>query len=249
MKSGDKRIFEAIAAIPAKAPALQPSTLQAEPEPIEIDLKKTAVIVIDMQNAFVSKGGMMDLRGFDISHVPQTIGPINRVNDAARDKGCKVIHVITVPEFDLRDSGGPDNAIWYKETSSALNLVKKNPEWHNNCLYKGTWGAAFAEGLKVREGEPVLEKMRYSAFFQTKLDTLLKTYGIKYTVIVGTATNICVESTIRDAFYLGYFPILVSDAVATAAPKYVHDATIFNVKACYGWVTTSEDMANAIMKQ
>jgi len=68
-----------------------------------------------------------------------------------------------------------------------------------------------------------------------------------FDAIVGTATNICVESTVRDAFYLGYFPIVPSDTAATAAPQYVHDATFFNVKSCYGWVTTSDDVVKAMI--
>jgi len=219
---------------------------KAEPEYLEIDLKKTAVIVIDMQNSFCAKGAMMELMGFDVSHVPAIIEPINKINDAGREKGCKVIFVVTTPRFDLRYSGGPNNPVWYKETRKPVEFIKNNPEWHNNFLYKGTWGADFADGLRVEEDDLILEKIRYSAFFQTNLDTLLKTYEIKYTVIVGTATNICIEASIRDAFYLGYFPIMPMDAVTTYAPKYTHDATIFNVKQCYGWVTTSDDLVNLL---
>lgn len=244
MKSDKQEIDAVISVIPAKTPALEPVMLQAEPQPLEIDLQRAAVMVIDMQNAFVTKGGMMDLRGIDISSSPQIIEPINRINSAARAKGCKVIHVVTVPLPDLRTSGGPNRPSWYKESTHSMG--REHPEWRDKLIYRGTWGAEIVDGLKVEEGDIIFEKMRYSAFFQTNLDTVLTTYDIKYLVITGTATNICVEGSIRDAYYLGYFPILVSDAAAYLGPPFVQDATIFNVKSCYGWVTTSENIVKAI---
>lgn len=244
MKSENQKLDLAFSAIPAKTPALEPFMLQAEPKPLEIDLQRTAVMVIDMQNAFISKGGMMDLRGIDISNSPRIIEPINRINSAARARGCKVIHVITVPSFDLRTSGGPNRPSWYKESTHSMG--REHPEWRDKLLYRDTWGAEIVDGLKVEEDDIIFEKMRYSAFFQTNLDTLLTTYDIKYLVITGTATNICVEGSIRDAYYLGYFAILVSDAAAYLGLPFVQEATIFNVKSCYGWVTTTENILRAL---
>lgn len=232
--------------MPEPTPAIQPVILQAEPEPLEIDLKRTAVMVIDMQNYSVSKGGMLELAGIDVSKIPTIIEPINQINSAARTKGCKVIHVVTVHPLDMSDTGGPDTAMWYKD--SATTLRREHPEWLDKFSYRGTWGASIVDGLKVEEGDIIFEKMRYSAFFQTNLDTVLKTYGIRYLIIAGTATNICVEASVRDAYYLGYFPILVSDASAPGGPPFVQDATIFNIKVCYGWVTTTENIIKSIKK-
>jgi len=102
------------------------------------------------------------------------------------------------------------------------------------------------EQLKPRENDIVVEKQRYSAFYQTNLDTILKTYDIKYLIFTGLATNICVESSLRDAFYIGYFPILIPDACANAGPAYTQDAAIYNVTLCYGWVTPSENITKAL---
>ena len=102
------------------------------------------------------------------------------------------------------------------------------------------------EQLKPRENDIVVEKQRYSAFYQTNLDAILKTYDIKYLIFTGLATNICVESSLRDAFYIGYFPILIPDACANAGPAYTQDAAIYNVTLCYGWVTTSENITKAL---
>ncbi len=216
--------------------------LQAEPEPLEIDLQRTAVVIVDMQNGYASKGGYYDLRGDSIvvSRFNRIIEPIKRLSSIARSKGYKVIYIVTRHPSDLSDSGGPDSAVWYKDT--ALNLKREHPEWQDKFTIRGTWGAEIIEELKPPKGDIIFEKMRYSGFFQTNLDTLLKTYNLKYLLFTGGATNICVEATLRDAYYLGYFPILVSDATMNAGPDFTQAATIFNVESCYGWVTSTENI-------
>ena len=244
MNSKREKLDAALSAIPARIPSQEPLILQAEPEPLEIDLRQTGVIVIDMQNAFVSKGGMLDLLGIDVSETPKIIVPINKISSVARTKGCKVIYVVMVHPPDLSQSGGPNNGIWYKETTQVM--AREHPEWQDKFTFKGTWGAQIVDGLNIEECDIVIEKQRYSAFYETNLDTVLKTYNIKYLIIGGVATNICVEGSIRDAYYHGYFPVLVSDAVAHGGPSFVRDATIFNIKICYGWVATTENILKAI---
>lgn len=216
--------------------------LQAEPEPVEIDRKRMAVIIIDMQNAFCSKGGMFDLWGIDVSKNQKVIQPINRIISAARVKGFKVIHVVHEYSPDLSDSGGPNSPDWYKGT---LISYREHPEWRDKLLIRGTWGADIVKGLEPQQGGILVSKPRYSAFFGTNLDTILKTINTKYLVFVGVTTNICVEASIRDAYNLEYFSILVSDAVAASLPSR-QEATIDNVKQCFGWVTTSENMIKAM---
>jgi len=235
---------EQIPEFPSLIPALKPVMLQAEPEPIEIDLHRTALMVVDMQNASVRKGGMLDLIGIDISGTQKIIEPVKEISRTARARGCKVIYIVTGHPPDMSDTGGQNSPAWYKDT--ALTLLREHPEWHDKLTLRNTWGAEIIKELEPKEGDIIFEKMRYSAFFQTNLDTILKTYGIKYIVFTGTTINMCVEATIRDAYYLGYFPILVSDAAAPGGPPFVQDATIFNVKVCYGWVTTVRDIIKAM---
>jgi len=218
--------------------------LQARPEPLEIDLCRTAVMIIDMQNGFVSKGGFFDLRGFDVSRNKKIIEPIKVLASTARSKGCKVIYVVTTHPHDMSDSGGPDSALWHKDF--ALKLKREHPEWEDKYTFRDTWGAEVIEELKPVEGDIIFEKMRMTAFFQTNLDTVLKTYNIKYLTCTGVATNACVEATLRDAYYLGYFPILVSDAAMNIGPDFTQDATIHNIEAYYGWVVTTEDCLRAM---
>jgi ureidoacrylate peracid hydrolase len=198
-----------------------------------------------MQNAFVNKGGMSDLSGSDILSVQQIVNPIRRIRHAAREKGVKVIYTAHRYSADLHDSGGPNSAAWYKAKS--LKVYRQHPEWRDRLLIRGTWGADIIAELEPQDQDVVVEKTYYSAFFGTNLDIILRTHDVKYLIFAGVATNICVEATIRDAYYLGYFPILVSDAAASIGPSALQDATIFNVSHAYGWVTTTRNILNLLL--
>ena len=216
--------------------------LQAEPRPLEIDLARTGVIVVDMQNAFVGKGGMFDLWGFDVPSNRKVIEPIRKISTAARARGCRVIYIAHRYSPDFREAGNPLSANRYK--SRSINDYHEHPEWREKFIVRGTWGADIVDELAPLEGEILVEKPRYSAFYQTNLDTILGTFNLKYLVFTGVATNMCVEASIRDAYNLEYFPILVSDATMNSGPPFVQEATIFNVKTNLGWVTTSDNIIN-----
>jgi len=218
--------------------------VQAEPEPIEIDVLKTAVIVVDMQNAFVHRGGYWDLAGWDISATGKIIKPCQKIVNTAREKGIKVIYLQMGYSPDLSDSGGQDSPVWHK--SQGLALLRQHPELKDKLYIYGTWGANIIEELEPKPGDVVVRKQKYDGFIGTNLDIVLGTYGIKYLLFVGTATNICVESTLRHAFFLQYFPVLVADAVSQIGPSTTQEATIFNVRTIFGWVTTSEKLLKAI---
>jgi len=222
--------------------ARKPAVIQAEPEPIEIDLRSTAMMVIDMQNAFVSKGGFFDLAAADISHSQRIIEPVKHLCEAARAKQMKVIYVVFRFSPDLREMGNPGLPSWYKEA----RFYHEHPEWRDKFLIRGTWGAEIVKELRPQDGDIVIEKLKYSAFFGTALDVTLKTLDIKYLVLMGVATNICVEASLRDAYYHGYFPLLVSDATAPLGPAQMQDATLFNVVQCYGWVTREREFMSGL---
>jgi ureidoacrylate peracid hydrolase len=221
-----------------------PVLLQAEPESISVDLNRLAIIVIDMQNTFVSKGGRFESRGFDVSIYKNIIKTIQSVNAAARAKGIKVIYIAHTLSPDLRESGGPGHPYWHK--AGHLRVYREQPDMRDKLIVRGTWGADIVKDLAPQEGDLLVEKPTFSAFHGTHLNTILRTFNIKYLAFVGTATNICVEASIRDAFNLGYFCILISDATVAIGPPFMQDATIYNVKSIYGWVTSSESILTAI---
>jgi ureidoacrylate peracid hydrolase len=125
-------------------------------------------------------------------------------------------------------------------------MIHHHPELKEKLYIYGTWGSDIIKELEPRQGDILVKKQKHDAFIGTNLDIILKTYDIKYLVFVGTATNICVESTLRHAFFLDYFTILVSDAVAQRGPDLIQEATLYNVRSTFGWVLSSENLLGAI---
>jgi ureidoacrylate peracid hydrolase len=218
--------------------------IQAEPEPIKIDSLKTAVIVVDMQNAFLSKGGYFDLAGHDLSDAQKIIRPCKEIINMARGEGSKIIYLQMGCCPDLSDAGNLNSPNRLK--SRGLKMAHQHPEWKEKLYIYGTWGAEIIEELKLQPGDILVKKQKYDGFIGTNLDIILRTYDVKYLLFMGIATNICVESTIRHAFFLDYFAILVSDAVSQVGPIPVQEATLFNVRSTFGWVTTSENLLRAL---
>ena len=214
------------------------TTIAAEPEPIRIDVLKTAVIVVDMQNAFVKRGGYFDLAGYDLAGVERIVGPCRRIIAAARQRGAKILFFQMGCSPDFSDRGPADSP--YNLKAKGLRLIRERPEIRDKFYIYGMWGAEIIEELKPGPQDLVVRKQKYDGFLGTNLEIILSTYGIRSLVFIGTATNLCVESTLRHAFFLDYFPILISDAVSQAGPTMTQEATILNVKSNFGWVTTSE---------
>ena len=223
---------------------LKPILLESDPKPVELELSRTAIIVVDMQNAFANRGGMYDLWVHDVSNESKIVEPIARIIGAARAKRCHVVYTAHRYSPDLHEMGGP-NSFECCKCREVYDYIS-HPEWRDKFLARGTWGAEIVEELKPQEGDIVVEKSRKSAFFETNLDSILRILNLKYLIFTGLATNVCVESTIRDAAFRGYFPILVSDATASFGPSYIQAATIFNVKLCFGWVTTTDKIMKAL---
>lgn len=218
--------------------------VQAEPEAIEVDISRTAIIVVDMQNAFVNAGGYYDIIGHDISVTRRIIKPCAKIVGTARQKGIKIIYLQMAYSPDLSDSGGMDSTAWRK--SKGLAFIYQHPELKEKLHVYGTWGVSIIKELKPQPDDIVVRKQKYDGFIGTNLDIVLHTCSARYLIFVGTATNICVESTLRHAFSLEYFPILVSDATSQIGPDAMQDATISNVLSNFGWVTTSEKLLKAL---
>ncbi len=214
--------------------------LNTRPDPIHIDLHRTAVIVVDMQNGFVCRGGMFDRMGMDISEVGIVIENNKKIIDTARKAGCKIVFLKMSYDPDYADSGGPESPNWYKELG--LVAMRNHPELWGGFVTKGSWDEEICRELRVHPNDIVVRKQRYSGFAGTKLDMLLKAYKIKYCIYTGVATNVCVESTLRDGFFLEYWPILISDAVNNAGPEFTQQATFWNIENLFGWVIDTKGL-------
>jgi ureidoacrylate peracid hydrolase len=219
-------------------------TIKADPQPILVDFTRTALLVVDMQNAFAHKGGYFDLVGLDITPIRRIIEPCRTVINAAHAAGIRIIYLQMGCSQDLSDRGAPDAPSSVK--SRVLSMMKEHPEWKDKFYIYGTWGAEIIEELKPGGGDIVVKKQKHDGFIGTNLDIILRTLGARYLFFVGAATNICVESTLRHAFSLDYFPILVSDAVSQMGSSITQEATILNVQFTFGWVTNAEELLHAI---
>jgi ureidoacrylate peracid hydrolase len=221
-----------------------PLTIPARPEPLALEPARTAVLVVDMQNAFASPGGYLDLLGADVSGAPVVIERIGRVLAASRPAGMPIVFLQMGWHADLRDAGGPMSPNWHK--ANALRLMRRQPELAGKLMIHGTWDFALVDGLKPEPGDLVVPKPRYSGFFGTNLDMLLRERGIRTLVFTGVASNVCVESTLRDAFFLEYFPLWIAGTSLSSGPAWLHDATVENVQRFLGWVTTTEEYLAAV---
>lgn len=217
--------------------------LSATPEAIRIEPDRTAVVINDMQNAFCSPGGYLDLIGFDVSRVRPVIDAVIRVVDAARKAGIPVFHGQNGFRADYADA--PSQApIWHK--SPALRYMRGHPDRHGTILTEGTWDYDFIDELRPVEGEQVLRKSRASCFAGTALEQLLRAHDIRHVVVVGIALNVGVEWTLREAMSREFHAVLIRDATMAAGGKSIYDASIFNIETFIGWAAHSSDWVRAL---
>lgn len=219
-------------------------TLPARPESLTLAPQQGALIVVDMQNAYASQGGYLDLAGFDVSATRPVIDNINTAVAAARAAGMLIIWFQNGWDDQYVEAGGPGSPNYHK--SNALKTMRQRPELQGKLLAKGGWDYQLVDELTPQEGDIVLPKPRYSGFFNTPLDSILRCRGIRHLVFTGIATNVCVESTLRDGFFLEYFGIVLEDATHQAGPAFAQQAALFNIETFFGWVSDVESFCHAL---
>ncbi|MGG8166574.1 pyrimidine utilization protein B [Klebsiella aerogenes] len=210
-------------------------TLPARPESLTLSPQHSALIVVDMQNAYASQGGYLDLAGFDVSATRPVIDNINLAVAAARAAGMLIIWFQNGWDEQYVEAGGPGSPNYHK--SNALKTMRQRPELQGKLLAKGGWDYQLVDELRPRDGDIILPKPRYSGFFNTPLDSILRSRGIRHLVFTGIATNVCVESTLRDGFFLEYFGVVLEDATHQAGPAFAQQAALFNIETFFGWVS------------
>ena len=124
--------------------------------------------------------------------------------------------------------------------------MRARPELTGKILTYGTWDFDVVDALKPEPGDLVIYKNRYSGFAGTNLDQHLRLRNKRHLLFTGIATNVCVESTLRVAYFLEYWPVLISDATMQAGPPLLQEASLLNVRTFFGWVTTSEALVTAL---
>jgi len=220
--------------------------LAARPEPFPLRTKRCAVIVNDMQNAFCSAGGYLERIGFDISGAAKVIEATQRVFQAARQARVPIFHFQNGFSRDLSDI--PEHSPWWYK-SPAMRHMRKNPEQTEPILTEGTWDFAIVDALRPLDGEVVIHKSRPSCFAGTSLDNHLRARGIDTVIVVGIASNVGVEWTLREAVSKEYFAVLVRDATMPAGSDEVQRTVEHNVENFIGWTTSSEELALAFTQR
>ena len=227
-------------------------TVDAKPEPITIDTAKTALIVVDMQNDFGSEGGMFQRAGIDISMIQAAVAPTAKVLASARREGIKIIYLKMAFKPDLSDAGAPGsvNLVRHLKIMKVGAKVKSPNGADSRVLIRDTWNTDILSELTPKVEDIVLYKSRFSGFYKTELDAILKRLGVKYLIFTGCTTSICVESTIRDAMFRDYLPVLLADC--TAEPighdlsRSNHEASLLTIQVLFGWVSSSNDFIKGL---
>lgn len=226
--------------------------IDAKPAAITIDTAKTAVIVVDMENDFGSKGGMFDLAGIDISMIQKAVGPTAKVLTAARTANIKVVYLKMGFHPDLSDLGSPDsvNRTRHLQIMHVGRTVQAPDGSASRILIRDTWNTDIVPQLKPQAGDVVMYKTRFSGFYQTDLDNVLKKLGIKHLIFTGCTTSVCVDSTIRDAMFRDYQPVLLADCtgepIGHGLPRSNHEASLLTIEVLLGWVSSSDEFIKAL---
>lgn len=199
----------------------QVMTVDALPAPVSFDAPATAVLVIDMQNDFGSVGGMFDRAGVPIAPIRAVVPNVARVLDAARALGLKIVYVKMGFRPDLSDMGAADapNRLRHEHLGVGRIATAGGRQWR--VLVRDQWGTDVVDELRPQPGDLAVWKNRFSAFYETELHALLQAAGIKHLIVTGCTTSICVDATVRDAFYRDYHCILLADCMAEPI---AHDA-------------------------
>jgi ureidoacrylate peracid hydrolase len=226
--------------------------IDAKPAPIAIDTAKTAVIVVDMENDFGSKGGMFDLAGIDISMIQKAVGPTAKVLAAARNANIKIVYLKMGFHPDLSDLGAPGsvNRTRHLQIMHVGKTVQAPDGNATRILIRDTWGTDIVPQLNPHAEDIVMYKTRFSGFYQTDLDNVLKQLGIKHLIFTGCTTSVCVDSTIRDAMFRDYQPVLLADCagepIGYGLPRSNHEASLLTIEVLLGWVSSSDEFIKAL---
>ena len=223
----------------------RPVAFDAKPQRLTIDLARTAVIVIDMQNDFCAPDGWLASIGVDIAPARRPIAPLNTLLAALRQAGAPVLWVNWGNRPDLLNAS-PSLLHVYKPTGEGIGLGDTLPHGAR-VLERGSPSAAIVEGLAVAESDIHIAKMRMSGFWDTELDQVLRNLGATTLIFGGVNADQCVLATLMDANFLGYDCILLEDGAATTSPPCCWDATIYNVRQCFGFTALGTEIAASVL--
>jgi nicotinamidase-related amidase len=217
------------------------ATVLAEPEPITLDWSVTALVIIDMQRDFLEPGGFGETLGNDVSQLARAVQPIGEVLAAAREMGLLVIHTREGHLPDLSDA--PPAKL---ERAPSLRIGDPGPM--GRILIRGEAGHDIISELYPLDSEIVIDKPGKGAFYATELSDVLQKYGIENLLVCGVTTEVCVNTTVREANDRGYRCVVLADGCASYFPEF-HEMGLKMIKAqggIFGWVAESAAVLKAM---
>src|ERR1700689_3413775 len=216
--------------------------LQAEPAPLAVDLAKSALVIIDMQRDFLEPGGFGAALGNDVSRLQAAVGPCRQVLAAARQHGLLVIHTREGHRPDLSDA--PPHKV---ERGDPANRIGASGPM-GRILVRGEPGHDIIPELYPLKNEPVIDKPGKGAFYQTDLELMLRNRDIDTLFVCGVTTEVCVNTTVREANDRGFRCIVLSACCGSYFPEF-HAAGLAMIKAqggLFGSVVASTPVLNAL---
>jgi ureidoacrylate peracid hydrolase len=224
---------------------LRSLSIAADPQNIVIDAHKTALLIVDMQNDFCCEGGWLHSRGIDVSQNRKPIEPIRSLIAAFRRNALPVIWANWGVRKDLLNIH-PSLRHAHSPRGDEPGLAEPVPGTRSEVIARGSWGAEVVDEINPGQQDIQIVKHRFSAFWDTETDAVLRNLGIKTLLIGGVNMDQCVMTTLEDASFLGYDTVLIEDATATTSPDYCVQAVLYNVKLLYGFVTGSAAICAAL---
>jgi nicotinamidase-related amidase len=218
------------------------TVVQAEPEPISIDVDRTALVIIDMQRDFLLPGGFGESLGNDVSRLTAAVRPCAWLLEVARARRMLVIHTREGHRPDLTDA--PKAKVERGVPTMRIGAVGPM----GKILVRGEPGHDIVAELYPREGEPVIDKPGKGSFYATDLHLILQNKGIENLIVCGVTTEVCVHTTVREANDRGYRCIVPGDCCASYFQEF-HDVGLKMIKAqggIFGWVTDSARVLQAL---
>jgi nicotinamidase-related amidase len=215
----------------------RPFAIDAEPQALRVDAARSVFIVVDMQNDFCAKGGYLDYRGVDITPDRKPIGPIQSIVPKLRAAGVPIVWLNWGVRPDLLNTS-PSLLHAHAPDGTGAGLGERIPGGAP-ILVEGSWGAQLVDELVPEPTDIRVTKFRYSGFWDTELDSILRNLGATTLFFAGVNADQCVMTTLQDAMFLGYDCVMVEDCVGTTSPDYCMQATLYNVKLLFGFVTQS----------
>ena len=223
---------------------VRPIVMEAKSGTIEVDANRTALMVVDMQNDFISPGGWFEARGIDGAWVQPLVPVINATTALARREGLPVVWLNWGVRPDLLNVH-PSHRRLIKPLPEDPSYQQRMSSGKGPVLDLGSWGAAIIPGLHVAATDVHVAKHRYTGFWDNELDSILRNLDVTTLLVAGINLDRCVFATVQDACHAGYDVVLLEDGTGTYSPQFCSEATLYLIDRIYGFVSSATALAKA----